>query len=70
MAGYVAYEAGTFLYFPPGKDNPTDVTIDIKKGATFDRVAWDLYNAGVLSDVTRYAAFRLGLPFCKGFSFT
>ncbi|SBV95035.1 hypothetical protein KL86DPRO_10801 [uncultured delta proteobacterium] len=51
--GYCAYDAYTFVNTPASAD-PKDITIDILPGATFDRVAWDLYKAGALKDVFRF----------------
>ncbi|MCC8193408.1 MAG: endolytic transglycosylase MltG [Deltaproteobacteria bacterium] len=53
VAGYCAYDGYTFLTTPASPE-PRDVTIDILPGATFDRVAWDLYKAGALKDVFRF----------------
>ncbi len=52
--GYVAYDAATFMHRPAGRDNPQDVTIYIAPGATFDRVAWDLYKAKAITSVWRF----------------
>jgi UPF0755 protein len=51
--GYIAYDARTFLKTPASK-TPKDVVIDIQPGATFDRVAWDLYKAGAITDIFRF----------------
>lgn len=51
--GYVAYDAVTFLN-SPASTAPKDVVIDIQPGATFDRVAWDLYKEGVITNVFRF----------------
>ena len=59
--GYVAYDAHSFLTTPASSE-PKDITIDILPGATFDRVAWDIYKAGGLRDVFR---FRLLAKFQK-----
>ena len=50
----VAYDAAKFLHRPAGFDNPQDVIIDIAPGATFDRVAWDLYKAKAITSVWRF----------------
>lgn len=52
-SGYAGYDALTFLD-TPASENPKDVIIDIQPGATFDRVAWDLYKQGVITDVFRF----------------
>lgn len=54
--GYAAYDAHSFLTTPASAE-PKDITIDIRPGATFDRVAWDLYKAGALKDVFRFRLF-------------
>ena len=51
--GYIAYDAFTFLR-SPASATPRDIIIDIQPGATFDRVAWDLYKAGAVTDVFRF----------------
>ncbi|CAK7063006.1 MAG: Endolytic murein transglycosylase [Desulfovibrio sp.] len=51
--GAVAYDAYTFLN-TPGSSESRDVTIDIQPGATFDRVAWDLYKENVITNVPRF----------------
>ncbi|MDL2209751.1 endolytic transglycosylase MltG [Desulfovibrio sp. OttesenSCG-928-O18] len=53
---YIGYEAYTFLN-TPASATPKDVIIDIQPGATFDRVAWDLYKLGVIRDVDRFRIF-------------
>ena len=52
--GYAAYDAATFMHVPAGRDNPQDVVINILPGATFDRVAWDLYKAKAITSVWRF----------------
>lgn len=51
---FIAYDAAKFLHRPAGIDNPQDVIIDIAPGATFDRVAWDLYKAKAITSVWRF----------------
>ncbi len=51
--GYAAYDAYVFMTTPASAE-PREITIDIQPGATFDRVAWDLYKAGALKDVFRF----------------
>lgn len=51
--GFVAYEAHRFLN-TPASPAPEEVVIGIAPGSTFDRVAWDLKKAGVITDVTRF----------------
>ena len=51
--GAVAYDAYTFLTTPASSE-PTEATIDILPGSTFDRVAWDLRKLGALKDVFRF----------------
>lgn len=51
--GYVVYEAHDFLH-TPASDTPQDVVFSIKQGATFDRIAWDLKKAGIITDVSRF----------------
>ncbi|MDL2271990.1 endolytic transglycosylase MltG [Desulfovibrio sp. OttesenSCG-928-I05] len=60
--GYVAWEAMRFLETPAQPDSPQTVRIEIAPGATFDRVAWDLYKAGA---VTNVSYFRLLARFQK-----
>jgi cell division protein YceG involved in septum cleavage len=52
-AGALAYEAYRFLT-TPFSATPEEVVISIAPGATFDRVAWDLKKAGVITDVFRF----------------
>lgn len=58
-AGYIAYDAHSFMTVPAaavaGRE-ARDVIIDIQPGASFDRVAWDLYKAGAIADVFRFRA--------------
>ncbi len=51
--GYVAYEAHIFLT-TPASATAEEVLFSIAPGATFDRVAWDLKKAGLISDVFRF----------------
>lgn len=48
-----AREAYVFLNTPASAD-PKEVVIDIPPGATFDRVAWDLFKLGAITDVDRF----------------
>ena len=57
VGAYAVYEAVTFIYFAPGEEEPKDVTIDIKSGSTFDRVANQLYNAGAISSVDKFRIY-------------
>lgn len=50
---FTGYDAYTFLRTPASTE-PKEVFIDIQPGATFDRVAWDLYKLGAIADVTRF----------------
>ena len=60
--GFAAWDIHRFLTTPAGGDNPETVLINIIPGSTFDRVAWDLYKAGAITDVDR---FRLLARFHK-----
>ena len=51
--GFVAYEAHKFLTTPASTES-RDILFSINPGATFDRVAWDLKKAGVITDVFRF----------------
>ena len=52
-AAYVAFDAHRFLTTPPEAEG-REVVVNIKPGATFDRVAWDLYKLGAISNVERF----------------
>ncbi len=52
--GYLAYDAWHFLHTPPETASPRDVIVDIPQGVTFDRVAWMLYKAKIITDVPRF----------------
>lgn len=51
--GYVFYEAYSFLNTPASATS-REVAFAINPGATFDRVAWDLKKAGLITDVLRF----------------
>ena len=51
--GYIAYDGYTFLH-TPASPSPREIPFEVLPGATFDRVAWDLYKAGALKDVFRF----------------
>lgn len=51
--GYVFYEVHSFLK-TPASTTPQEVVFGIKSGSTFDRVAWDLKKAGIITDVFRF----------------
>jgi conserved hypothetical protein, YceG family len=51
--GYVFYEGYTFLNTPASATS-REIVFNINPGATFDRVAWDLKKAGVITDVPRF----------------
>lgn len=56
VCGYCAYDAYRFLNTPadlPG----VDVHLEVERGATFDRVVWDLKKAGLITDVKRFQLF-------------
>ena len=54
LAGaYCAYDAHTFLS-TPAEQPGVDVSFEVERGATFDRVAWDLKKAGLIRDVKRF----------------
>ena len=50
---YIAYDGYTFLT-TPAATSPREIMFEILPGATFDRVAWDLYKAGALKNVFRF----------------
>ncbi len=52
-AAYLAYDVWNFAHTPASPE-PANVVIEIKPGATFDRVAWDLYKLGAIRDVRRF----------------
>ena len=55
--GWVSYDAYSFLYTPAATkagQESQEALIDIPPGATFDRVARDLYQKGAISDVLRF----------------
>ncbi len=54
FCGAAGYDAYTFLRTPADTAEPKDVIINIAPGATFDRVAWDLYKAKALTSVWRF----------------
>ena len=54
IGAYIAYEAATFLSFPPEKENPVDVSIDIRPGSTFDRIATRLHADGVITSTEKF----------------
>jgi UPF0755 protein len=53
VAVYVVLDAWMFMTTPPEK-NGRDVTVQIRPGSTFIRVAWQLRQAGAITDVTRF----------------
>ena len=52
-AAFLGYDANKFLTTPPEAQG-REVVVTIKPGATFDRVAWDLYKLGAITDVDRF----------------
>ena len=52
-AAFLGYDANRFLTTPPEAQG-REVVVTIKPGATFDRVAWDLYKLGAITDVDRF----------------
>lgn len=55
--GYAFYDAASFLRTSAAMKAsvpPQDVVVDVAPGATFDRVARDLYKAGAVSNVFRF----------------
>ena len=53
VAAYIGYDAHRFLTTAPEAEG-REVVVTIKPGATFDRVAWDLYKLGAISNVDRF----------------
>lgn len=51
--GYVAYDAYMFLHTPVEQPG-VDLDFTVERGATFDRVVWDLKKAGLITDVKRF----------------
>lgn len=51
--GYAAYDAYHFLNTPVEQPG-SDTHFEVERGATFDRVAWDLKKAGLITDVKRF----------------
>lgn len=52
-AGYAAYDAYQFLNTPVEQPG-SDIHFEVERGATFDRVVWDLKKAGLITDVKRF----------------
>lgn len=57
--GLAAYDAYRFLT-TPASQTPEEFVFTIEPGATFDRVAWDLKKAGVITDVPRFRILAYG----------
>lgn len=51
--GYAAFDAYKFLHTPVEQPG-VDVNFEVERGATFDRVVWDLKKAGLITDVKRF----------------